>query len=164
MPKSRKEIILGIDPGLADTGYGVIEYDGYKTKALGWGSIKTKAKTADSERLVIIRDKLVEIIKLYKPDRAGIEKLYFARNTTSALLVGQARGVVLLTLKDYGLPIVEFTPSQIKQTLTSYGAADKKQMTAMVRLILKLDKDPKPDDAADGLAVALTTAWSKKFG
>lgn len=150
-----KKIIIGFDPGLADTGWGVIEEQGSKLICLAYGSIKTQAKTDTSARLEIIYNKVKEIIKKYKPDVVAIEKLFFSRNVTSALLVGQARGVVLLAIEQAGVSVLEFTPNQVKQAVSCYGAAGKEQIQKMVKMILKLKEIPKPDDAADGLAIAI---------
>lgn len=158
-----KRIIIGFDPGLADTGFGVIEDQGGKLICLDYGSIKTPAKTETSERLATIYTKVCEIIKEYKPDIVGIEKLFFSRNVTSALLVGQARGVVLLAIEQAALPVIEFTPNQVKQAVSCYGAAGKSQVQKMVKMILNLKEIPKPDDAADGLAIAICASGNKNF-
>lgn len=156
-----KKIIIGFDPGLADTGWGVIEDHGGRLVCLAYGSIKTAAKTQTSERLELIYKKVCEIIRQYKPDVVGIEKLFFSRNVTSALLVGQARGVVLLAIEQAGLPVIEFTPNQVKQAVSCYGAAGKAQVQKMVKIILSLKEIPKPDDAADGLAIAICASGKK---
>jgi crossover junction endodeoxyribonuclease RuvC len=147
--------ILGIDPGTGIMGFGVID-TGRKPKLVDAGVIRTKVHQAESERLLIIFDGLHEIIKATKPAMVSVEKLFFARNVTTAMSVAQARGVVLLVAQQHGLPIAEYTPMQIKQSVTGYGKADKKQMQEMVRLLLNLKEVPKPDDAADALAAALT--------
>jgi len=159
--KYMKKIIIGFDPGLADTGYGVIEEQGNKLVCLDYGSIKTAAKTHTSERLETIYNKVCEIIENYKPSAVGIEKLFFSRNVTSAMLVGQARGVVLLAIEQAGIPVIEFTPNQVKQAVSCYGAAGKEQVQKMVKLILNLKEIPKPDDAADGLAIAICASGQK---
>lgn len=156
-----KRIIIGFDPGLADTGYGVIEEQGNKLVCLTYGSIKTPAKTPTSERLETIYKKACVLIEEYKPEIVGIEKLFFSRNVTSALLVGQARGVVLLSIEQAGIPVIEFTPNQVKQAVSCYGAAGKEQVQKMVKLILNLKEIPKPDDAADGLAIAICASGKK---
>jgi len=148
-------IILGIDPGIADTGFGIIETNNNKLICLDYGNIKTKANTDLSERLEILNFKLDKIIKKYKPDKIAIEQLFFCNNAKTALIVGQARGVILLCIKQNKLPILEFTPLQVKQAVSTYGKANKLQVQKMVKLILNLDKIPKPDDAADALAVAI---------
>lgn len=147
--------ILGIDPGTGLLGFGVIE-TGRKPTLVDAGVIRTKVHQPESERLLIIYDGLQEIIAATKPQLVSVEKLFFARNVTTAMSVAQARGVVLLVAQQHGLPIFEYTPMQIKQSLTGYGKADKKQMQEMVRLLLNLKEIPKPDDAADALAAALT--------
>ena len=148
-------IILGIDPGIADTGFGVIKTDNNKLTCVEYGSIKTKANTELSERLEILNFKLDKIIKKHKPDKVAIEQLFFCNNAKTALIVGQARGVVMLCVRQNKLPILEFTPLQVKQAVSAYGKASKLQVQKMVKLILNLDEIPKPDDAADALAVAI---------
>jgi crossover junction endodeoxyribonuclease RuvC len=157
MPK----IILGIDPGIADTGYGVIKEEGSRLSCLVYGSIKTSSKDDLITRLDILHRELTKIIKKYKPDLASVEELFFNKNVRTALIVGQARGVVLLTLKQNKLPIIEFTPSQVKQAVSAYGQASKKQVQKMVKLILNLKEIPYPDDAADALAMAICALNSK---
>jgi len=155
------KIILGIDPGIADTGYGVIKEDGSCLHCLVYGSVKTSAKDDLITRLDILNRELDQIIKKYKPDLASVEQLFFNKNVRTALIVGQARGVALLTLKQNNLPIVEFTPSQVKQAVSAYGQASKKQVQKMVKLILNLKELPYPDDAADALAIAICALNSK---
>jgi crossover junction endodeoxyribonuclease RuvC len=152
-------IILGIDPGIADTGYGVILKDGnHKLSCIDYGSIKTDSKTEFGERLLKINLELEKIIKKYKPDLISVEQLFFANNVKTALIVGQARGVVMLTAKQSNVVTVEFTPLQVKQAVSSYGAASKTQVQKMVKLLLDLDHIPKSDDAADALAIAICAA------
>lgn len=148
--------ILGIDPGTGILGFGVIEGDSHSPKMVDAGVIRTKVHQPEPERLEIIYNSLHEIIDATKPHVVSVEKLFFARNVTTAMSVAQARGVVLLVAKQYSLPIFEYTPMQIKMALTGYGKADKKQVQEMVRVILKLREVPKPDDCADALAAALT--------
>lgn len=148
--------IIGIDPGTGILGFGVIEVIKDKTTMLEAGVIKTPAHTPLDERLVEIYDSLVEIIKTSKPDVMSIEKLFFAQNVTTAISVSHARGVAMLAGKKAGLLIAEYTPLQIKQSLSGYGRADKKQVQEMVRIYLKLKQTPKPDDCADALAAAIT--------
>lgn len=147
--------ILGIDPGTGLMGFGVVE-TGRKPLFVDAGVIRTKVHQPEPERLLIIYDSLQEIVAHNKPQVVSVEKLFFARNVTTAMSVAQARGVVLLVAQQHNLPIFEYTPMQIKQSLTGYGKADKKQMQEMVRLLLNLKEVPKPDDAADALAAALT--------
>lgn len=156
-------IILGIDPGTATTGFGVIQ----KTKSHEWqavdfGVITTDKKLNDAERLQVLADDLESIIKKFKPTAAGVEKLYFETNVKTAITVAQARGAILLTLAQHNIAIHEFTPLQVKNTLTGYGAADKKQMQFMIKHTFKLKSIPKPDDAADALAIALCCAMHAK--
>jgi len=149
------KIILGIDPGIADTGYGVIKSEGSKLTCLAYGSIKTDSKLDLISRLEILHRELDKVIKKYKPDLAAIEQLFFNKNVRTALIVGQARGVILLTLKQNKLVIIDYTPSQVKSAVSAYGQASKLQVQKMVKLILNLKELPKPDDAADALAVAI---------
>ncbi len=155
MPLGKKQIILGIDPGVADTGYGLIQVTGQEISALDYGSIQTSKHCPLEHRLVEIEKQLIRIIQQYQPTKIGIEKLYFCKNVTTAISVGQARGVVMLTAAKNQLPIVEFTPLQVKQAVTGYGQATKSQIQQMVKTILKLKAIPKPDDAADALAIAI---------
>ncbi len=154
-------IILGIDPGIARTGYGVLKLKS-KTQwlVLDYGCIETSAKTVFSERLSEIYHSLRDIIKKYKPEKIAIEKIYFAKNAKTAIKVGEARGVILLASNQKNILISEFTPLQVKQALTGYGQASKEQVQKMVKIVLNLDKIPKPDDAADALAIAVTCAQS----
>lgn len=155
-------IILGVDPGIADTGFGVVEVlDNGSLVCLDYGSIKTKAKTDLADRLEILSTELEKIIKKYKPKVISIEELFFCNNAKTALIVGQARGVVLLTAKKNKLIIKEFTPLQIKQAVSTYGQASKGQVQRMVKMILNLKEIPKPDDAADGLAAAICASNKK---
>jgi crossover junction endodeoxyribonuclease RuvC len=148
--------IIGIDPGTAILGFGVIEtLEGGKVELIDAGVIRTPAKDSDSERLSIIFDELSNIINDTKPAIMVVEKLYFAQNVTTAMTVSQARGVVLLCGRRAGLELFEYTPLQIKQALTGYGHAEKKQIQEMVKIILKLKEIPKPDDCADALAAAI---------
>lgn len=148
--------IIGIDPGTGILGFGVIDVSKNKAKLVTAGVIKTPAHTPLDERLEEIFDGLTEIITETKPDVMAIEKLFFAQNVTTAMSVSHARGVAMLTGRKAKLPIAEYTPLQIKQTLTGYGKADKKQVQEMVRVHLGLQEVPKPDDCADALATAIT--------
>lgn len=150
--------IIGIDPGTGILGFGIVEYSRGKTQLVDGGVIRTPVKEDDSVRLQTIYDELTDIISSTKPEVMSVEKLFFARNVTTAMTVAQARGVVLLCGKQAGMQIYEYTPLQIKQAITGYGKADKKQMQEMVRLLLSLSETPKPDDAADAIAAALTHA------
>lgn len=152
-------IILGIDPGIADTGFGIIEKGGGgKLICINYGSIKTPAKMKQAERLFIINNELNKIIKKYTPKMVAIEKLFFCSNAKTALIVGEARGVAMLAARQNNLPIQEFTPLQVKQAVSAYGRAGKNQVQKMVKLILGLKEIPKPDDAADALAAAICAA------
>lgn len=148
--------IIGIDPGTGILGFGVIEIDGSSVRMIDAGVIKTPAHTPLDERLEEIFDGLSEIIAETKPTVMSIEKLYFARNVTTAMSVSHARGVAMLTGRKAKLEIAEYTPMQIKQTITGYGKADKKQVQEMVRIHLGLREVPKPDDCADALGAAIT--------
>ena len=148
--------IIGIDPGTGILGFGVIDVNKGKVTLVDAGVIRTPVKQADSIRLLTIFDELSEIIKQTKPEIMSVEKLFFSQNVTTAMSVSQARGVVLLTAEQASLKIFEYTPQQIKQAITGYGKADKKQMQEMVRIILNLKEVPKPDDCADAIAAAIT--------
>lgn len=148
--------IIGIDPGTGILGFGVVDMDGKKTKLVTAGVITTPAHTPVEERLEEIFDGLTQIIRETNPQIMSIEKLFFSRNVTTAISVAQARGVAMLTGRKAGLEISEYTPLQIKQTITGYGKADKKQVQEMVRIQLGLTEVPKPDDCADALATAMT--------
>ena len=150
-----EKIILGIDPGIADTGFGVIKVNAHELTCLNYGSIKTSSKLDLPDRLEIINLELNKLIKKYKPNLIAIEELFFCNNAKTALIVGQARGVVVLTAKLNKVKSVEFTPYQVKQAVSTYGHAKKDQVQKMVKLILNLKELPKPDDAADALAIAI---------
>ncbi len=150
------KIIIGFDPGLADTGFGVIEDTGNgRFVCRDYGSIKTPAKTELGTRLETIYTEITALLKKYSPTVIGIEQLFFSRNVSTALIVGQARGIVVLAAAQAGIPVVEFTPNQVKQAVSAYGAAGKAQVQKMVKMILNLKEIPKPDDAADALAIAI---------
>lgn len=155
--------ILGIDPGTGILGFGVIEIQGRNAVLVDAGVIRTPVKEDDAVRLLTIYEELTDIIAATKPSIMSVEKLFFARNVTTAMTVAQARGVVLLCGMQAGMTIFEYTPMQIKQAVTGYGKADKKQMQEMVRVHLKLKDVPKPDDCADALAAALTHATTLKI-
>ena len=152
--------ILGIDPGYAIIGYGIIDFFGGKYKTLNYGAITTSSDTPFTKRLELIYDKLELIIAKTKPQVAAIERLYFQNNQKTAIDVAQARGVIMLALQKSKLPVFEYTPLQIKTALTGYGRAKKPQMMEIVRRHLGLKEVPKPDDTADALAVALCHAQS----
>jgi crossover junction endodeoxyribonuclease RuvC len=155
-------IILGIDPGTATTGWGVIK-TATNPVCLGVGVIETSSKLPLEKRLHTIYQDLTKLIKKYKPDCLSIENLFFGTNAKTALLVGQARGVILLAAEKSGIPIFSYTPLQVKIAITGYGRAEKNQIGIMITKILKLERIPKPDDAADALAVALTHFYSRKM-
>ncbi len=146
--------ILGIDPGYGIVGYGVINRSGNKLTYVTHGVITTPKDEQFEKRLETIYDSIVEIIDTYKPNLAAVESLYFYKNAKTAIYVGEARGVILLALRKSGLEIVEFTPHQVKINISGYGRSEKEQIQKMVKLLLNLDEIPKPDDAADALAVA----------
>ena len=147
-------ITIGIDPGYAITGWAVISKNKNNIEVLDYGVVETHKDEKFSKRLEIIYKEITKIIKKYKPTTGGIEQLYFAKNTTTALNVGHARGVIMLALEQNNVNLKEYTPLQIKQATASYGRADKKQMQRMIQNILKLPELPQPDDAADALAIA----------
>ena len=155
---------LGIDPGTAIVGYGLVrEHNDGTLEAIHYGVIRTPAKTPMPERLQTIYESLNTLTQKYQPDRAGVEELFFSRNVTTAITVAQARGVILLALQNAGLSIAEYKPNAIKQSISGYGGAGKPQMQEMVRLLLGLEKIPRPDDAADALAVAITDLHSYRM-
>jgi len=155
--------IIGIDPGTGILGFGVVDVTKGKFKLVEAGVIRTPPHTAHDERLEEIFDGLTEIIAATKPDAFSIEKLFFSKNITTAMTVAEARGVAMLVARKAKLPIAEYTPPQIKQSLTGYGKADKKQVQEMVRIQLGLKEVPKPDDCADALAAAITHSLMSRF-
>jgi crossover junction endodeoxyribonuclease RuvC len=154
-------IILGIDPGLASTGFGVIAQERGRLRCVEFGVISTPADASPGERLLAIHHGVAEQIARHAPQRAGVESLYFTRNTSSAIPVAQARGVVLLALAQAAVHASEYTPQVIKQAVVGNGNADKEQVMQMVRIILGMDTTPQPDHAADALAAAITSAHMK---
>ena len=157
-------LALGIDPGTAITGYGLVrlEPDG-SLVPVKYGVILTPKESSAPARLVMLYDQLRDLLAEYKPETAAVEKLFFQRNVTTALAVGQARGVVMLCLQQAGIEAFEYTPNEIKQAVAGYGGAQKKQVQEMVRALLLLNEIPKPDDAADALAVAITHLHTKRY-
>ena len=153
-------IILGIDPGYAIVGIGVLEYKGNQFKPIEYNAITTNAHTPTSLRLKTIYDDINIFLDKYKPDAIAIEELFFNSNQKTAIAVAQARGVLVVAATNRGIPIYEYTPLQIKQAVTGYGRADKNQVQQMVKMLLNLNAVPKPDDAADALAVAICHAHS----
>ncbi|HQF57058.1 MAG TPA: crossover junction endodeoxyribonuclease RuvC [Candidatus Magasanikbacteria bacterium] len=158
--RNKKEIILGIDPGFGKTGFGVIENSSGEWKLVACGCIETEINDPFVERLVELHLELLKVIKKYKPTRVSVEDLFFARNVTTAIKVGQARGVILLTVAQLKIPVEEYTPLQVKQAITGYGRAEKGQIQRMIQMQFRLKKKITPDDAADAVAVALTCAAS----
>ncbi len=156
---SKKQTILGLDPGLADTGFGVVGREGSLVDYRVCGSIKTKAKTNFSKRLLEIYREVSNLLEEYQPDLVVIEKLFFAKNTKTAIDVGQARGVILLAVAEHKIDLVELTPLQVKQAIASSGQASKRQVGLMVKNFLHLSAVPKPDDAADALAIAIAGSF-----
>lgn len=157
-------IILGIDPGTATTGYGVVTEDTVgEARLLRCGVIETQAGTPMPLRLMTIHREVNALIREFEPDAVVVEMLFFGRNVTTALTVGQARGVVLLAAAQADLPIFEYKPAEVKQALAGYGGADKRQMQEMVRVLLGLDDIPRPDDAADAVAVAVCHLHSQRL-
>lgn len=158
-------LVLGIDPGTATTGYGVVRrrMDG-NLESVAYGTILTQVGVAAHKRLSMLYQQLNQIILLHKPDSCAVEKLFFQRNISTAIAVGQARGVVMLAISEAGLEMAEYTPNEVKQAVAGYGNAGKKQIQEMVRVLLTLPKIPKPDDAADALAIAITHLNTQKYG
>lgn len=148
-------IVLGIDPGTATTGYGLVREQDGQLALVDCGVISTQAGQALPLRLQAIYQGLAELVQRFRPGAAAVEELFFSRNARTALAVGHARGVALLALADAGLPIAEYKPMQVKQAIAGYGGADKQQVQEMVRLLLDLDRAPQPDDAADAVAIAI---------
>ncbi len=157
-------IILGIDPGFARMGWGVISSTGAKVTLVAYGCLETKAAQTPSHRLKTIYTGVTELIKKFSPSCAVIEDLFFNTNAKTAIRVGEARGAILIALENSKLSIFHYTPLQIKIAVTGYGRADKTQIQKMIKTLLNLDQIPRPDDAADALAAALTHAFSAKIG
>lgn len=157
-------LVLGIDPGTATTGFGLVrERDDGSLEMVEFGIISTPKEEAAHHRLVRLYDEMKRIIKRYKPDSVGVEKLFFQRNISTAIAVGQARGVVMLAIAQAGLDVAEYTPNEVKQAVAGYGSADKKQVQEMVRVLLSMPSIPKPDDAADALAIAITHIHTRRY-
>ncbi len=153
-------IIVGIDPGYAIVGVGIVKYSSNKLTIIEYGAITTRSHTKTTQRLQIIYEKINEVFDMYKPDAVAIEELFFNNNAKTAIAVAQARGVLLTAAANKGIPVYEYTPLQIKQAVTGYGRADKQQMQQMVKMLLNLNAIPQPDDAADALAVGICHAYS----
>jgi len=157
-------LALGIDPGTATTGYGLVRLaqDG-SLVAVKYGVFLTPKESSPPARLEMLYDQLRDLLNEYKPETAAVEKLFFSRNVTTALAVGQARGVVMLCLQQSGIEAFEYAPNEVKQAVAGYGSAEKKQVQEMVRALLLLSEIPKPDDAADALAIAITHLHTKRY-
>lgn len=156
-------IILGIDPGTAITGYGVIDFTKGNVKLIDYGCILTKSTEKLEYRLEIIHRELSDLIKKYSPEEVAVEELFFTNNAKTAIAVGQARGVIILTARLNNCSVFEYTPLQVKNAICGYGAAEKSQVQKMVKLLLKLDCVPRPDDAADAVAIAVCHSSSRKM-
>jgi crossover junction endodeoxyribonuclease RuvC len=157
-------LALGIDPGTATTGYGlVLELPDGNLKVVEFGIISTPKNDPAPSRLIQLYEGLTRILNRHHPETSAVEKLFFQSNVSTAIAVGQARGVVILALAQAGLEIGEYTPNEVKQAVTGYGSADKKQVQEMVKMLLSLDKIPKPDDAADALAIAITHLNTRRY-
>jgi len=156
-------IILGIDPGVAISGYGVISYQGNKFKVIEYGAVLTGAKMELPQRLLKINNEITNIIQRLNPQVAAIEELFFNKNIKTALTVAHGRGAAIISVANQNLPVFEYTPLQVKQAVVGYGRADKNQVQQMVKILLGLDEIPKPDDVADALAVAICHAHSSAF-
>lgn len=156
-------IIIGIDPGLATVGFGVIRNEMGRISPVSYGCIRTSSEKQNPERLMEIYDGINELFEKYSPSAVAVEKLFFTNNITSAMGVSEARGVIFLAAQQKNIPVTEYTPKQVKQAITGSGLADKKQMQEMIKRLLDLDEIPKPDDAADGLSIALCYINFNKF-
>jgi crossover junction endodeoxyribonuclease RuvC len=158
-------LVLGIDPGTATTGYGLVREraDG-SLESITYGTIQTPTGVAAHQRLSLLFHQMNEIILLHRPDSCAVEKLFFQRNISTAIAVGQARGVLLLAISEAGLDMSEYTPNEVKQAVAGYGNAGKRQVQEMVRVLLALPEIPKPDDAADALAIAITHLNTQRYG
>jgi crossover junction endodeoxyribonuclease RuvC len=157
---SRFMRILGIDPGLAIVGWGVIDYEKSKFRTVAYGSIQTPANTPTEKRLKLIFDGMQELLKTYTPEAVAVEELFFNTNITTGIRVAEARGIILLCAELAKIPLFEYTPLQVKQAVVGYGRAEKKQVISMVTRLLNLPQPPKPDDTADALAIAICHAHS----
>jgi crossover junction endodeoxyribonuclease RuvC len=157
-------LVLGIDPGTATTGYGLVrDREDGSLESVKYGIIQTPAGAAAHKRLSMLFSQLNELLLLHRPDSCAVEKLFFQSNVKTAIAVGQARGVVLLAISEAGLEMGEYTPNEVKQAVAGYGSAGKKQVQEMVRVLLGLSEIPKPDDAADALAIAITHLHTRQF-
>lgn len=155
--------LLGLDPGYGTLGFGIIEGDINKYRLIAYGAITTPKTERFPERLKYIGEQIIKLVEKYTPDEIALEELFFQKNAKTAILVAEARGVILYVCESLNIPLYEYTPLQIKQSLTGYGRAEKKQIQEMVKIILKMQEIPKPDDAADALAVAITHMQTNKL-
>lgn len=155
-------IVLGIDPGTAATGYGIVERSGSRLRAVDYGCLETLPTQPPAQRLLEIHQAVTELIATHRPAMLGVERLFFNRNVQTAFAVGQARGVVLLAAAEAGLPVFEYGPHEVKMAVTGYGRADKAQVQRMVQVVLQMAVLPRPDDAADALAVAICLAHAQR--
>lgn len=155
--------ILGIDPGTATTGWGVVHGEGQHLQLIEYGTIRTPANSPLPERLLTIHQEVTDLLESYEPDLVAVEQVFFQKNVKTAMSVGHARGVILLAAAEAGLPIDEFTPNEIKQAITGYGGAGKQQMQDMVRMLLGLEEVPRPDDAADAVATAICSHHTVRY-
>jgi crossover junction endodeoxyribonuclease RuvC len=157
-------LVLGIDPGTATTGYGLVrDREDGSLESVEYGIIQTPAGLPDHQRLSLLYTRLKQILLLHHPASCAVEKLFFQRNVSTAITVGQARGVVLLAIAEAGLDVFEYTPNEVKQAAAGYGSADKKQVQEMVRVLLGMPEIPRPDDAADALAVAICHLHTRRY-
>lgn len=156
-------LVVGIDPGTATTGYGLVRDASAGIELVTYGVITTPAGLPLEQRLFMLYNELKRLIELHRPDSAAVEKLFFQRNVTSALSVGHARGVALLAMAEANIPVCEYTPLEVKQAVAGYGGADKNQIQQMVKALLNMAEPPRPDDAADALAVAICHLHSAVF-
>lgn len=162
--KNNKNLrVLGIDPGTATVGWAILDEEGGSVKAVAYGHIATSPKNSTAERLFEVASDLKQVIEKYRPNEAAVEDLFFFKNVKTVMKVSQARGAILLTLEENCVSIASYTPLQVKQALTGYGRAEKKQIQIMVQQILKLKSIPKPDDTADAIAIALCHLNSRKM-
>lgn len=149
-------LVIGIDPGIAITGYGLIRDNEQGTiQHCASGIIRTSAGDSSEKRLLSLYNDIKQLLLLHRPESAGVEKLFFQHNVKTAMAVGEARGIILLALAELDIPLMEYTPNEVKQSITGYGAAEKKQIQMMIKALLNLPEIPKPDDAADALAIAI---------
>ncbi len=155
-------IVLGIDPGTAATGYGIVERNGSRLRAIDYGCVETRAGVELPQRLLEIHSAVSQLIELHRPALLGVERLFFNRNVQTAFAVGQARGAVLLAAAEHGLPVFEYGPHEVKMAVTGYGRAGKEQVQRMVQVVLGMPALPRPDDAADALAVAICLAHARR--